>query len=46
MTTAAYGQTICRLLALMSLVYVGGGSASGPGPTFETAYSAIGAQVK
>jgi len=33
-------------LALLALVCVGGCSASGPEPPFETAYSAIGAQVK
>jgi hypothetical protein len=33
-------------LALLALMGVGGCSASGPEPWFETAYSAIGAQVK
>ena len=33
-------------LALLALIGVGGCSASGPEPSFETAYSAIGAQVK
>jgi hypothetical protein len=41
-----YRTTLCSLLALLALVGVGGCSASGPEPTFETAYSAIGAQVK
>jgi hypothetical protein len=39
-------RTICRLLALLALVGVGGCSASGPEFSFETAYSAIGAQVR
>ncbi len=38
--------TICVLLALLALIGVGGCSASGPEPSFETAYSAVGAQVK
>jgi hypothetical protein len=38
-------RTLCRLLGLLALLGVGGCSASGPA-TFETAYSAIGAQVK
>ena len=33
-------------LALLGLVGVGGCSASGPEPSFETAYSAVGGQVK
>jgi hypothetical protein len=33
-------------LALLVLIGVGGCSASGPDPAFETAYSAVGAQVK
>jgi hypothetical protein len=33
-------------LALLAFICVCGCSASGPEPTFETAYSAIGAQVK
>ena len=37
---------LLRLLALLALVGVGGCSASGPDPAFQTAYSAIGAQVK
>ena len=36
---------IC-LFALLALVGLGGCSASGAAPTFQTAYSAIGAQVK
>jgi hypothetical protein len=39
-------RTLCRLLAMLALIGVGGCSASGPEPPFETAYSAIGAQVK
>lgn len=39
-------RRVMCFLALLSLVGVGGCSASGPEPTFETAYSAIGAQVK
>jgi hypothetical protein len=37
---------ICRLLALLALIGLGGCSASGPEPPLETAYSAIGASVK
>jgi hypothetical protein len=37
---------ISRFLAVVSLVDIGGCSASGPEPAFETAYSAVGAQVK
>jgi hypothetical protein len=37
---------ICRFLAVLALVGIGGCSASGPEPAFETAYSAVGAQVK
>jgi hypothetical protein len=33
-------------LALLAVVGVGGCSVSGPEPAFETAYSAMGAQVK
>jgi len=33
-------------LALLALTGVGGCSASGPEPPFETAYSAVGAHVK
>jgi hypothetical protein len=43
---AHYRQTICRVLAVLALIGVGGCSASGPEPAFDTAYSAIGAQVK
>ena len=43
---ADYRRLICGLLALLALVGVGGCSASGPEPSFETAYSAVGAQVK
>ena len=39
-------RTPCRLLALLALVAVGGCSASGPEPPFETAYSAVGIQVE
>jgi hypothetical protein len=41
-----YRRTICRLLAALALVSVGGCSASGLEPAFDTAYSAIGMQVK
>jgi len=37
---------IRRFLAMLALMGVGGCTASGPEPPFETAYSAIGAQVK
>ena len=43
---ARYRRTICRLLALFALVYVGGCSASGPERAYQTAYSAVGVQVK
>jgi hypothetical protein len=33
-------------LAMLALIDAGGCSASGPEPSFETAYSAVGAQVK
>jgi hypothetical protein len=39
-------RTLCRLLALLALAFVGGCYASGPEPPFETTYSAIGAQVR
>ena len=39
-------RIICRFLALLALVCVDGCTASGPEPTFETAYSAVGLQVK
>jgi hypothetical protein len=38
-------RTLCRLLALLALAFVGRCYASGKEPPFETAYSAIGAQV-
>jgi len=37
---------ICRFLALLALVGVGGCSVSGRESSFETAYSAVGAQIK
>jgi len=43
---ANYRRAICVLLALLALIGVGGCSASGPEPPLETAYSAIGTQVK
>jgi hypothetical protein len=43
---ADYRGMISRFLALLALIGVGGCSASGPEASFETAYSAIGAQVK
>jgi hypothetical protein len=43
---ASYWRTLCRLLALLLVVGVSGCSASGPEPTLDTAYSAVGAQVK
>jgi hypothetical protein len=43
---ALYRRTLCRLLAMLALIGLGGCAASGPQPPFETAYSAIGAQVK
>jgi hypothetical protein len=40
-------RRLCRFLALLVLAGAGVGcSASGPEPALETAYSAIGAQVK
>jgi hypothetical protein len=39
-------RLLCFLVILRALIGVGGCSASGPEPSFETAYSAIGAQVK
>jgi hypothetical protein len=33
-------------LALLALIGLGGCSASGPEPSFQTAYSAVGAQLK
>jgi hypothetical protein len=43
---ADYRGMICPFLALLALIGVGGCSASGLEPRMETAYSAIGAQVK
>jgi hypothetical protein len=43
---AGHRQAICVLLALLAFVAVGGCSASGPEPGLETAFSAIGIQVK
>jgi hypothetical protein len=43
---ARYRRTICGCLALAALAGVAGCVASGPEPPFETAYSAVGAQVK
>jgi hypothetical protein len=43
---ANYRRAICVLLAMLALIGLGGCSASGPEPSFETAYSAVGAQVK
>jgi hypothetical protein len=45
----AVGPRIMRLtgfLALLALIGLGGCSASRPAPPFETAYSAVGAEVK
>jgi hypothetical protein len=45
----ADNRRIMRLtgfLAVLALIGVGGCSASGPEPPFETAYSAVGAQIK
>jgi hypothetical protein len=39
-------RRVCCFVALLALVCVGGCSASGPQPSPETAYSAVGAQVK
>jgi hypothetical protein len=43
---ANYRRMICRFVVLLAIVGVGGCSASRPEPTLQTAYSAIGAQVK
>jgi hypothetical protein len=43
---AGWGKALCRLLALIVLVGVGGCSAAARGALLETAHSAIGAQVK
>jgi hypothetical protein len=40
------GEQFAVFLALLALIGVGGCSTSGPEPSFEAAYSAIGAQVK
>jgi hypothetical protein len=45
-TMTNWRRVLCRLLALLALVSVGGCAASGPEPTLEAAYSAVGAQVK
>ena len=37
---------MCNVLALLAFIGVAGCSASGPEPAFETAYSAVGEQVK
>jgi hypothetical protein len=42
---ANYQRTICHLLAMLAVAFVAGCSASGP-PPVETAYSAIGGQIK
>jgi hypothetical protein len=39
-------RRLMRFLALPTLVSVSGCWASGPEPTFQTAYSAIGSQIK
>jgi hypothetical protein len=39
-------RIIICLFALLAVFGVGGCSASGPDPAFQTIYSAIGAQVK
>jgi hypothetical protein len=39
-------RRLASCLALLAFICVGGCSTSGPEPTLETAYSAIGAQVK
>jgi hypothetical protein len=41
-----YRRTICRFLAAPALISAVGCSAWGPEPPFETAYSAVGVQVK
>jgi hypothetical protein len=43
---ANHRRMIGRLLAMLALIGVGGCSASSPEHPFETAYSAIGTQVK
>jgi hypothetical protein len=44
--SAGLRRHCCRFLALLALFGVSGCSASGPEPPLETAYSAIGAEVK
>jgi hypothetical protein len=39
-------RRVCRFLTLLAFVGLGGCSASGPETALETAYSALGAQVK
>jgi hypothetical protein len=39
-------KRLTGFLALLALIGVDGCSASSPEPSFETAYSAVGAQVK
>ena len=39
-------RVVCSVLILVAVAFLGGCSASGPEPTLETAYSAVGAQVK
>jgi hypothetical protein len=39
-------RTLCRLLAVLALVGVAGCCAPWSEPPFQTAYSAVGAQVK
>lgn len=39
-------RTLCLILAVLALLDAGGCSATRPEPSLETAYSAIGAQVK
>ena len=43
---ALYRRTLCRLVVMLTLIRLGGCSASGPEPPLETAYSAIGAQMR
>ena len=42
----AGSRRLCRFLAVLAIVGVSGCSASGPETALETAYSAVGAQVK
>jgi hypothetical protein len=39
-------RTLCRLFGILALVGLGACSATAPQSSFETAYSAIGTQVK